>query len=115
MAQAFDETELLDRVDNDLSFLSETIELLETDGRALMRQVNAAVGARDAPGIGRTAHTLKGMISNFCAPNVQALALAVEAAGKAGDCAAAAPAAARLESGLEDLIGELTAFIKART
>jgi HPt (histidine-containing phosphotransfer) domain-containing protein len=88
--------------------------MLETDGRSLMTDVNAAVAAGDAPAVGRTAHTLKGVISNFCAPAVHALALEVEKAGKAGDCPAAATAAARLESDLEVLIGELSAFAKAR-
>jgi two-component system, sensor histidine kinase and response regulator len=115
MAQWFDEAELLDRVDNDVSFLAETVQMLETDGRTLMGQVKAAVAAGDAPGVGRAAHTLKGMISNFCAADVQALALEVERAGKAGDSAGAAVAAAKLEPALEALIGELGAFTKARS
>src|SRR5690348_13581985 len=97
MAQAFDEKELLERVDGDLAFLAETVQMLEADCRSLMAQVNSALAAGDAPALGRTAHTLKGMISNFCAPGVQGLALEVEQAGKAGDCATAAAAAGRLE------------------
>jgi HPt (histidine-containing phosphotransfer) domain-containing protein len=115
MAQAFDEHELLERVDNDVSFLAETVQMLETDGRSLMAEVKIALAAGDAAGVGRTAHTLKGMISNFCAADVQALALDVEKAGKAGDCAVGIEAAARLEPALEDLIAELAAFIKARS
>ena len=115
MAQAFDEEELLERVDNDLSFLTETVEMLESDGRSLMNEVKTALAAGDAPSVGRTAHTLKGMVSNFCSPNVQSLALEVERAGKAGDCAAAAAAAARLEPGLEALIAELVQFIQSRS
>ena len=115
MAQAFDEKELLERVDNDLPFLAETIQMLESDGRSLMNEVKTALAAGDAPSAGRTAHTLKGMISNFCSPNVQLLALEVERAGKAGDCTAAAAAAARLEPGLEALIAELVQFIQARS
>lgn len=113
MAQMFDEAELLQRVDNDVAFLAETVQMLECDGRSLMAQVKTAVAAGDAASVGRTAHTLKGMISNFCAPGVQNLALDVEKSGKSGDCAAAA--AARLETELESLIGELCAFVKART
>jgi len=113
MAQAFDEAELLERVDNDVSFLADTVQMLEADAPALMKQVKAALAAGDAPAVGRTAHALKGMISNFCAPGAQSLALDVERAGKAGDCAAAA-AAARLEPCLEFLIAELGTFIKAR-
>lgn len=115
MAQTFDESELMDRLDNDISFLAETVQMLETDGRSLMAEVKSALAAGDAAGVGRTAHTLKGMISNFCAADVQALALEVEKAGKAGDCAVGAKAATRLESALENLIAELAGFIKARS
>lgn len=115
MAQAFDETELMERVDNDVGFLADTVQMLETDGRALLAEVKTTLAAGDAAGVGRTAHTLKGMISNFCAPAVQALALEVERAGKGGDCPAAAVALARLEPDLETLIGELGAFVKAKS
>ena len=115
MAQGFDEKELLERVDDDVCFLADTVQMLETDGRSLMDQIKAALAAGDAPAVGRTAHTLKGMISNFCAPTAQGLALEVEKAGKAGDCATAAAAAARLQPDLESLIGELSAFVKARS
>jgi two-component system, sensor histidine kinase and response regulator len=115
MNLVFDETQLLERVDNDLSFLAETVQMLETDGRALMKQVHAALSTGDAAGVGRAAHTLKGMISNFCAPTVQTLALEVETAGKAGDHAAGKSAANRLELGLEALINDLGVFIKARS
>ncbi len=115
MAKAFDETELLERVDGDIGFLAETVQMLETDGRSLIKEVQTALAAGDAARVGRTAHTLKGMISNFCAPDVQSLALDVERAGKAGDCATAAVAATRLAPDLEALIGELGTFVKARS
>ena len=115
MAKAFDEQELLERVDGDISFLAETVQMLETDGHTLIKEIQTALATGDAARVGRTAHALKGMISNFCAPGVQSLALDVERAGKAGDCAAATVAAIRLAPGLEALIGELGAFIKARS
>ena len=115
MAQLFDEAELMERVDDDVEFLADTVQMLETDGRALMVELRTAVASGDAPAIGRTAHTLKGMISNFCSPAVQTLALDVEMAGKAGDGAGAAAASAKLEPGLEALVVELGAFVRARS
>jgi HPt (histidine-containing phosphotransfer) domain-containing protein len=88
--------------------------MLEIDGRALMVELKAAVASGDAPAIGRSAHTLKGMISNFCSPAVQALAFDVEKSGKSGDGAGAAAASAKLEPDLEALIVELVAFVRAR-
>ena len=49
--QPFDEKELLDRVDNDWEFLAETVEMLETDGRALMAEIRRAADAGDAPAL----------------------------------------------------------------
>jgi len=115
VGQLFDEAELMERVDGDVEFLADTVQMLETDGRALMVELKTAVASGDAPAIGRTAHTLKGMTSNFCAPAVQTLALDVEKAGKAGDAAGAAAASAKLEPGLEALIVELVAFVRARS
>ena len=115
MAQLFDEAELMERVDDDVEFLADTVQMLETDGRALMVELKTAIASGDAPAIGRTAHTLKGMISNFCSPAVQTLAFDVEKAGKAGDGAGAAAASAKLEPELEALIVELAAFVRARS
>lgn len=115
MSRAFDENELLERVDNDLGFLADTVQMLESDGRALMQELKVALAAADPAAAGRTAHTLKGMISNFCAPDVQALALDAERAAKAGDCAAALIASDRLEPALEALIGDLANFVKERS
>jgi len=115
MAELFDETELLERVDNDIGFLGETVEMLQSDGRSLLAELKTALSANDSAAVGRVAHALKGMISNFCAPIVQQLALDAEKAGKSGDCSAAAPAVAALEPKLESLINELQAFVQARS
>jgi HPt (histidine-containing phosphotransfer) domain-containing protein len=115
VAQLFDEAELMERVDDDLEFLAETVQMLETDGRALVVEIKTAVASGDAPAVGRAAHALKGMISNFCSPAVQTLALDVEMAGKAGDGAGAAAASAKLEPELEALVVELVAFVQSRS
>jgi protein-histidine pros-kinase len=107
MPRAFDERELLERVDNDWDFLAQTVQMLVEDGRALMDEVRKAAAAGDPAAVGRAAHTLKGMTSNFCAPAAQASALAVERLGKGGDLSAAPPALAALEQHLESLIADL--------
>src|SRR3954470_17855601 len=105
----------MERIDADVEFLADTVQMLQTDGRALMVELKAAVASGDAPAIGRTAHTLKGMISNFCSPAVQTHALEVEKSGKAGDGAGAAAASAKLEPELEALVVELVAFVRSRS
>lgn len=114
MAVAFDGAELLERVDHDLAFLAETVEMLASDGRALLGEVRGHIAAGDAAGLGRAAHALKGMLSNFCAAATQQAAQELERMGKGGDLAGAAPAAERLEAQVEALIDELVAFVRGR-
>ena len=50
--RTFNEKELLDRVDNDWDFLADTVQMLETDGRALMKFMSiceAQGGFREPP------------------------------------------------------------------
>jgi two-component system, sensor histidine kinase and response regulator len=114
MPRTFDEQELLERVDNDWEFLGETVQLLSTDGPALLREIRRATESGDAPAVGRGAHTLKGMISNFCSPAAHASATEVERIGKGGDLSPAGQALKTLESELDALIADLTAFLATR-
>ena len=114
MPRVFDEKELIERVDNDWEFLGETVQMLSTDGPALLKAIRRATESGDAPAVGREAHALKGMISNFCSPPAHACALEVERLGKGGDLAAVPPALGLLETQLNTLIADLTAFLAAR-
>jgi len=80
-----DQEALLDRVDGDLEFLEETVELLELDGRSLVDQMKAASTAGDQEDLVRNAHMLKGMVSNFCAETVQQAAEEIEHAARRGE------------------------------
>jgi HPt (histidine-containing phosphotransfer) domain-containing protein len=113
MAITFDQDRLLERVDHDRAFLAETVEMLAGDGRALMNDLQRAIGAGDPGAVGRTAHALKGMISNFCAAPAHEAALAVERVGKGGDLAGAPDVARILSERLEALIAELERFIRS--
>ena len=114
MPRAFDEAELLGRVDNDWDFLGETVQMLVDDGPALLAAVRQSAGAGDAPALARSAHTLKGMLSNFCSPDATASALAVEQIGRAGDLSGVAPALDSLETRMAALIADLTDFMATR-
>jgi HPt (histidine-containing phosphotransfer) domain-containing protein len=114
VAETFDETELLSRVDNDIGFLAETVEMLSADGPSLMDQLRQAVAAGDAAGVGLHAHALKGMISNFCAPAAQSAAVDLERLGKGGDLTAVAPGLETLDRHVHALTRELLDFVRAR-
>ena len=114
MPRTFDDKELLERVDNDWDFLGDTVRMLADDGPNLLSDIRRCVEAADAPGVGRVAHTLKGMISNFCAAEAQSGALAVEQIGKSGDLAGVGPALEKLENQLNALIADLNGFVATR-
>ena len=115
MPRAFDENQLLERVDHDWDFLAETVEMLAKDGRALTAEIRQAAASGDAAAVARAAHTLKGMISNFCSPDAHAAALGVEQLGRQGDLAALSPATEQLEAHLDSLISDLADFVSTRT
>ena len=115
MPRTFDEAALLERVEQDMEFLRETVDMLGNDGRAFMAEVRRGVDAGDAGTVSRAAHTLKGMISNFCAADVQASAAVVERMGRDGDLAAGPTAVTELEGQLEALIAELNDFLGGKS
>ncbi len=115
MANNFNEAELLDRVDNDVAFLAETVDMLTADGPPLLEQVRTAVSAGDAAAVARHAHALKGMVSNFAAPLPRACAADIEKMGRTGDLSAAGPALAAMQQLLDALSAELVTFVKTRS
>jgi two-component system, sensor histidine kinase and response regulator len=115
MSQVFDDEELLERIDADWEFLTETVQMLASDGPELMQQIRAALAAGDAAAVGRTAHSLKGMISNFCSPLTQSAALEVETIGKSGDLSSAPAAVETLQERVDALIAALNDFLATRT
>lgn len=110
----FDAQELLDRVDHDWDFLADTVQMLETDGRALMEEIRRSAASADAVSLGRAGHAIKGMISNFCSPGAQTSALEVERIGKSCDLSGAPVAVEALNARLEELIAGLTDFLATR-
>jgi HPt (histidine-containing phosphotransfer) domain-containing protein len=97
MSDIFDRDGLLDRVDNDMEFLAETVEMLEEDGPELLGQIRDAIQAGDQEALSIAAHTYKGMVANFCADSTVEAALKLEVMGKDGDLAGAPEALAVLE------------------
>ncbi len=77
---SFDAAELLARNDGNLEFLAEMKEILAEDSARLLTQIQTAISARDFPQAARGAHTLKGMVGNFCSEPALAAASDLEAA-----------------------------------
>jgi HPt (histidine-containing phosphotransfer) domain-containing protein len=115
MSAVFDEKELLDRIDNDWDFLGETVQMLNSDAPELMKQIRDASAKGDAAALGRAAHTLKGMVANFCSPAAHASAFEVERIGRGGDMSAAPAAVATLGLHVDALIASLNEFVSTRS
>ena len=108
MSHLFDKETLLDRIDNDMEFLAETVEMLEEDGPDLLGQIRQAVELGDCEALVEAAHAYKGMVANFCADSTVAAAFKLETMGNSGDLAGADDALAVLE----DLGGQLTEALR---
>ncbi len=85
MSEPIEKEELLERVDNDMEFLEETIGMFQEDYPALLEEIQTGLATGDSEAVYRAAHTLKGAISNFCAPRAEEAALRVEQSAKDGD------------------------------
>jgi two-component system, sensor histidine kinase and response regulator len=97
------------RVDNDAAFLAETCEMFAEDYPALFGAIEAALAKSDASAAATAAHTLKGMIGNFCAPRAHAAAARVEAATRANNVGEAAT----MINDLRDELAALDAALKS--
>lgn len=85
MDDVIDAEAFLEQIDGDIEFLLETLEVLESEGRELVAELQSAAASGDIDGARTTAHTLKGMVSNFCAPPVEERARQIEAVARSGE------------------------------
>jgi len=113
MYESFDQEGLMERLDGDVEFLVETVEMLEEDAPDLLAGVDAAVAANDAAALAIAAHTLKGMVANFCAEPAQALALRLEQAGREAALDGTVELAEELKSEVTQLLNDLRACVEA--
>jgi HPt (histidine-containing phosphotransfer) domain-containing protein len=114
MDDVLDKAELLDRVDQDMEFLAETMEMFNEDGPQLLSEIRDAVRRQDASALAGAAHTFKGMVSNFCAKRAVDAALALEMMGRSGDLTGAADALSTLEREAEQLKSALAELLKGQ-
>jgi HPt (histidine-containing phosphotransfer) domain-containing protein len=113
MSEAFDEEALMERVDNDLEFLEETVSMLDDDWPNLLRQIQEAAIRSDTSAIIEPAHTLKGMLSNFCATPAEIAAREVEMMGRENRMINVEAAITLLESEVNNLRNALREFLEA--
>ena len=85
MTQVLNREELFDRMDNDEELIQDLIELFLEDYPDLLKQIEDAIAEKNAADLKMAAHTLKGSVGNFCAPNAIEAAFEMEKRGVAND------------------------------
>jgi two-component system sensor histidine kinase/response regulator len=107
-----DKEELYGRLGDDHELLQELVDMFLEDYPPLLDKLTSAVSEGDFESIERTAHTLKGSISNFAAHNAVEAAYEVESAGRAKELIAAQNNLPRLEDQLDKLHAALSKIAK---
>ncbi len=95
--------ELNDRLDGDMDLFRELTEIFLNDSVSLLEKIDSALSSGDATMVGKTAHTLKGAVSNFSATRAFEAALNLEKIGKTGDLSKAPEAFEKLKIEVENL------------
>jgi HPt (histidine-containing phosphotransfer) domain-containing protein len=114
MSGVFDEEALMDNLDGDIEFLEETVAMLDEDYPPLLDEIRQAAAARDAAALVQPAHTLKGMLANFCAAPAEAAARELEFKARENRLADVDTAVQMLQQETEQLRDALHSFVQAR-
>ncbi len=109
---SFDPGAALRRVDGDRQLLKEVAGLFFEDTPRLLAEVRNAIQRGDGKALERSAHTLKGSVSNFGARAASEAALSLEQMGRNGDFAKADEVFIQLERQVALLIPALEALLK---
>ncbi|MCB1164309.1 response regulator [bacterium] len=99
----FDRAAALDRVAGDIELLIELAGMFMEDVPNMLAEIESAVRNGDSDGLRKSAHTLKGAVSNFSAQNAQDAAWALEQIGRSGDLSEAVGAYNLLRQEIERL------------
>jgi len=74
--------ELAERLDGDFDLFLELSELFFEDSAALLNKIEDSIKNKDSDALRKSAHTLKGAVSNFSAQKAYDAAYELEMAGK---------------------------------
>ncbi len=98
-----DRQALLGRLEGDTQLLTEIVDLFIQSAPRLMREMKKCLTARDAQGVARAAHTLKGAVANFGAQAALEATLHLETLARENKLKSARAAWATLEKEIDRL------------
>ena len=99
-AESFDLSEALARVDGDHELLAEMAELFLEESPRFTSEIRTALEKNDTQTLTYAAHTLKGSVGNFAAPEAAEAARQLEQMGRKGELAGAGVVLAQIEAAL---------------
>ncbi len=102
-AKPFDLSEALARVDGDHELLGEIAELFLEESPRFVSEIHTALQNNDTQTLTYAAHTLKGSVGNFAAPEAVEAARQLEQMGRKGELEGAGVILAQLEAALGHL------------
>lgn len=102
--EVLNKDEIMERIDGDIELLMDMIELFIADCPKLMSNIKNAIDQKNSNELKRSAHTLKGSVSNFSAQLVYDITLELEFMGRNNDMENAEEAYTKLEKEIERLI-----------
>jgi len=103
--------ELLARVDNDAELLRELIAIFKVEFPRHLCALREAAGQENLKNVQKSAHTLRGMLSNLGTTRAAAAAARLEQLGDSSDGTALKSALALFESEVTGLLPELEACV----
>ena len=106
MNGSVDVEQLLDRIDDDRSFLAELVEIFRREYPQNVNAVKTAIDSQNASGVQHAAHALKGALGNLSAAGAASMAGELERMGRLLDLSNA-------QSTLDRLVIELTNVTRA--
>ncbi|MBF0550455.1 MAG: Hpt domain-containing protein, partial [Deltaproteobacteria bacterium] len=107
----FDKASFMDRIGDDLEFAQALVGVFLEALPADLDRIREAVERKDAGGLQRGAHKLKGSLGNVSAEAGRELALRLEKIGRENRLAEAETALLELEQGLDQLTPVLAEFL----
>lgn len=83
--ESIDVTQLLDRIDDDRTLLAELVAIFRKEYPENLKAAQRAIEKRDAEGLHRVGHTLKGALGNLSATEASQIAEELETLGRNGE------------------------------
>jgi CheY-like chemotaxis protein len=110
--KAFDREAALAMIDGDTELFGELVELFMTESVELLDQVRKAIAQRDAKGLERAAHSMKGSAAAFCGESARVVAQTLEGLGERSEFDQAEAVADELETEVRRLTNALAEYRK---